>query len=346
LFWLHSMCPKCAATSGLLQPRLWVVVGWACGVGSVTVEVPKLLWANFSIEANSIRVVFDRSTLEGALPVDSNGDSILDSVDYSKQLKGEFDCSKVLADATVVMLSAPPAAKCTWESPSRFRVDLAEGHRVDIGDRLIVRNNVIYSLPKGVGWSTEGARGSIRINGPSPLEPPVVVVTGSTTIDEHVGTQLDGGDSLKIGGSATYLWALANNTEEVPNPSDLCSSESRVFDKTKVKLMADRLSLLTDMNSPVLDLTAELMEPASMMRVILTVTGRWRLSSSKMLELRRLGKCRIPTSTTSPITSTVLTSGDDDVVALVPIDHSPGIFKVSIALTTLLLTLMEFQSME
>jgi hypothetical protein len=331
----------------LLHAGILLVVGWACQVGSETVEPPQLLFANFTIEANWVQVVFDRHTLEGAKPIDSDGDTIFDSVDYSKQLKGEFDCSKVFADATSVLLSGPPPATCKWINPSRLRVNLAKGHRVDLGDRITLRENAIYALPSGVAWETEAARGSIRIGEPSPLEPPVVIIKGSTTIDEFAGTQLNGKDSFKIGGSATYLWALAENTTELPNPSDLCGNESRVFDDTKVRLMKDRLSLLTDMNSPVLDVAADLVDPASTLRVMLNVTGRWHLTSSKVVELRRLGKCRF-TTTFAPSTSgstVVDTSGDDEQDNLALVDHSPGISRVPIALTMmLLLTVIVLQS--
>lgn len=339
-------------TAGILYVGVQLILLWAATAGARSVDPPKLMRAIFTIEADRIQVDFDRKTLQGARPIStrSSGDAVFDSVDYSTQQKGKFDCSGVFRDATVLMLSGPSAATCAWTNPSRLRIHLAEGHGVRVGDRLVLRDDAIYSLPQGTAWSTVSAQGSIRIEEPSPLEHPVVVITGDTTIDEYSPAKLDGRGSFKVGGSATYLWSLANGTEDAPNPSDLCGNESRLFDKTKVQIMKDRLALLSEMNEPVLDVTADLVHPASKWRIVLNVTGRWSLTGSKSVVLRRLGNygkspCGTTQSTTTtPNASTSVVNTDDDAKdALVGVaDWSPRSFQLSTAVALIVIALVAF----
>eukprot|EP00913_Durusdinium_trenchii_P033079 g30969.t1 len=62
----------------------------------LSLAAPALVYARFSMEAVTIDVKFDRATLRGALPVDTNNDIVPDIIDYTTQLTGDaWDCANV-----------------------------------------------------------------------------------------------------------------------------------------------------------------------------------------------------------------------------------------------------------
>lgn len=72
----------------------------------LTLAAPSLVSARFTIEAGSINVNFDRSTLKGAIPKSEiPGDVLPTYVDYKEQLVGKFDCSRVFDDDSAALLT-------------------------------------------------------------------------------------------------------------------------------------------------------------------------------------------------------------------------------------------------
>jgi len=56
----------------------------------LSLAAPTLISARFTMEAVRINVKFDRSTLRGALPIDTNNDIVPDLIDYGSQLTGTW----------------------------------------------------------------------------------------------------------------------------------------------------------------------------------------------------------------------------------------------------------------
>lgn len=254
----------------------------------LSLKSPSFLSARFTIEAQSIIVDWDRATLKGARTVDDDGDMVPDRIDYSTQPQGEFNCGEVFDVFTVLKLGPYPETQCLWQSASRIVIQLpTTGINITVGDDLFVLPDTIYTPPLNDEWSP-AASGGVEVQLPDPLVPPVIILTGATTIDRCTPVTLSAQGSFQTGGLPRYAWTFPEGTPDDENPKDLTNSPTRQFDPDKIQLIKDALAETTATNSATLTLDALFLEEATAYKITLKVTSRWGLSMNKTVLLTKL----------------------------------------------------------
>jgi len=253
----------------------------------LSLKSPKLSMARFTIEAGTLIVEFDRPTLKGAKQVDLNNDMVPDYIDRSEDPQGEFDCAMVFADNTMLLLGSPPDTMCLWKSDSVVQVNLPRIINISVGDSLFVRQDTIYTVPRDGEWSPASSS-SVQVFAPDPLEPPVIILTGSLFIDECSPVLMDASDSFNTGGLPSYQWSLLPTTDEIPNPKDLTNNPFRDFDPVLIAGIIEKLDEFTDANAAQVEMPSNLLEPAATYRMKLSITSRWQLTTDKVVLLTKL----------------------------------------------------------
>ncbi|CAE7270283.1 METTL21B [Symbiodinium sp. CCMP2592] len=254
----------------------------------LSLKAPSFERARFTMEAGTIIVDFDRATLQGALTVDAEfNDGVPETIDYSTQPDGLFDCARVFTDPTILLLGPYPETECIWMTDSRVQVNLPSIINVSVGDSLFVRPDTIYTIPRNGEWSP-AAMGGVQVEPPDPLEPPVIVLTGSTNLDQCTPVRLVGVDSFQTGKLPRYSWDLVNGTEEDPNPRDLTNNPNRIIDVSREQLVREALRTATEFNMGTLEMPSDYMEAATTYKMLFSVTSRWGLTTVKEVMLTKL----------------------------------------------------------
>ena len=262
--------------SGDMPASWWFPILWLTWLHAAS-GTPRLKQAHLTIEATGVIVDFDRFTLQGATLVDTNGDAAWDMIDYSTALGfSAFDCAKMFAVPTVLLIGAFPSTTCVWVTESQIQINLQDAFSISVGDYLTVLNDTIYSPTEGL---VQAATGAVQIGAPASLEAPLVILTGATTIDSCSPVQLVS-DSYGTGRLPTYSWALGTS-----QPVDVNAS-GRVADPTKLQLLQQALSNATNMDR--LDVPSEYLEESMAYSIRFAVTSRWGLTSSKEVVLTKL----------------------------------------------------------
>ncbi|CAK8985126.1 Uncharacterized protein SCF082_LOCUS16885 [Durusdinium trenchii] len=250
----------------------------------LSLAAPALVYARFSMEAVTIDVKFDRATLRGALPVDTNNDIVPDIIDYTTQLTGDaWDCANVFDAETVILLGPYPETTCKWASDDLIQVALPRVFEIQVGDQIFLNADTIYTIPRPQDNEySMAAQGGIAISLPDPLEQPVVIITGQTEIDECSPLQLYATDSYFLGGKASYRWELLGYTDLTNNPA------GRIYNQTKLELFRFVLQNATDFNEGKVESPPDYLEEAVLFTINLTVTSRWGLSQSELVDITKL----------------------------------------------------------
>jgi hypothetical protein len=277
-----------AACQGSMDPEIPFasIVNREPGI-PLTLKSPAFDSVRFSLDGSTITVTFDRATLKGALPVDSDGNYIPDYVDYSTQQNGIFDCARTFASDTIALIGEYEDTYCQWISADSIQIKLpATGSSVEVGDSVFLLPNVIYTVPQNGEWSA-AASGGFPISPPDPLVPPVAVLSGATTVDDCSPVVISVTESYNIGGSATYSWTWFAETTDQPNPIDLTNSPNREFDENRIALIQAALAEATAMNNVTLTLPADYLEGSAAYILILTLAGQWEAETSKEITITK-----------------------------------------------------------
>ncbi|CAK0875025.1 unnamed protein product, partial [Prorocentrum cordatum] len=254
----------------------------------LTLKSPAFDSVRFSLDGSTITVTFDRATLKGALPVDTDGNYIPDYVDYTTEQTGIFDCARAFATDTITLLGPYDETYCQWITADAIQIKLpATGSNVEVGDSLFLLPNVIYTVPQNEEWSA-AASGGYPISPPDPLVPPVAVLSGATTVDDCSPVVISVVESYNIGGSATYSWTWLTETNDQNNPIDLTNSPDREFDEQRIALIQAALAEATAMNNVTLTLPADYLEGAASYIIVLTLAGQWEAETSKEITITKL----------------------------------------------------------
>ncbi|CAJ1420734.1 unnamed protein product [Effrenium voratum] len=250
----------------------------------LSLAAPALVYARFSMEAVTIDVQFDRATLRGALPVSTTGDIVPDIIDYTTQLTGDaWDCANVFDEDTIILLGPFPETNCKWASDDLIQISLPRVFDIQVGDQIFLKADIIYTIPRPQeNEYSMAAQGGIAISLPDPLEQPVVIITGQTEIDECSPLQLYATDSYFLGGKATYRWELLGYTDLTNNPA------GRIYNQTKLDLFRFVLENATNFNEGKVESPPQYLEEAVAFTINLTVTSRWGLPQSELVEVTKL----------------------------------------------------------
>ncbi|CAE7870466.1 unnamed protein product, partial [Symbiodinium microadriaticum] len=250
----------------------------------LSLAAPALVYARFSMEAVTIDVKFDRATLRGALPLDTTNDIVPDIIDYTTQLTGDaWDCANTFDEDTVILLGPFPETSCKWAADDLIQISLPRLFDIQVGDQIFLQADTIYTIPRPQDNEySMAAQGGIAISLPDPLEEPVVIITGTTEIDECSPLQLSASDSYFLGGQATYRWELLSYRDLTNNPA------GRIFNQTALDLFRFVLENATNFNDGQVVSPPNYLEEAVGFMINLTVTSRWGLSKSELVEVTKL----------------------------------------------------------
>eukprot|EP00913_Durusdinium_trenchii_P025015 g23480.t1 len=101
-------------------------------------------------------------------------------------------------------------------------------------------------------------------------------------IDECSPLQLYATDSYFLGGKASYRWELLGYTDLTNNPA------GRIYNQTKLELFRFVLQNATDFNEGKVESPPDYLEEAVLFTINLTVTSRWGLSQSELVDITKL----------------------------------------------------------
>ncbi|CEM23760.1 unnamed protein product [Vitrella brassicaformis CCMP3155] len=172
----------------------------------LTLPTPQLEKAIFDMDGRKIYVTFDSFTIQGAVPMDEDGDFIPDGVDWSTQHRGLLDCSKVFAPHTASLLGTlGNGTSCQWTTAASVQVQLPARYLTpNPGDDIIVRERTVYAHVDGE-WSN-AASGGVKLEQPDPIEDPVVVVSIPRNIDLCSPMTIDASSSYNHGSRPSWQW--------------------------------------------------------------------------------------------------------------------------------------------
>jgi len=278
----------------------------------LSLKAPAFVDARFTMEAGTIIVNFDRATLQGAKTKDDNFDYVPDRIDYETKQVGFFDCAQLFQERTIELLGPFNATECVWMTDSRVQINLPAVINISVGDSLYVLADTVYTIPTLGEWSP-AAMGGVQVFLPDPLEPPVIVLTGTTTLDTCSDLSLSARDSFQTGKLPKYTWEMVNSTDQDPNPKDLTNNPIRVIDDSKVAQVLTVLSEATTNNWETLEIPTDYMEAATSYTIRLSVMSRWLLTTVKTIVLTKLN---FPAPMVSIMGAAIMEKKRTDIVTL------------------------------
>jgi hypothetical protein len=269
----------------------------------LTLRSPRMTRAWFSLDASKITVDWSDSTLKGALYVDKNADGVPDAdnpINYSFVPDGNFDCSQVFTKLTTELIGVwypddfESGTYCLWKSRSQIEIFLPNILNVTVGDDLFVKVNTIYRDPLDGPFGKEyspAATDGVTVDAPDNLRPPLVVANGVLDLDQCSDLTVDISDSMYLGGDwwREISWSMVVSTADDPNPRDLTNNDTRTYDPAKNQSLYDLLREADKNNSRLLVIPSNIMEAAYAYRINVTITSRWKLTSSKILTVNKVG---------------------------------------------------------
>lgn len=170
------------------------------------VAAPKLLSAEFTTSGRTVVATFDRATLMGSVPWDSDRDGVFDSHDPLAALPQVFSCGRILLQKTLDHLGLHHS-NCSWQSAEVFVVHLLFENVVTVGDALTVQPAVIYGFAPPNRYSPPGG-GSIFIGPPAQTQKPLVRLAGARDVDACSIVELDATPSLYATSRPTVTWSV------------------------------------------------------------------------------------------------------------------------------------------
>lgn len=253
----------------------------------LTLAAPAMLFARFAMDGSPLYVEFDRTTLKGAKPVDTDGDVLPDIIDYFPRLSGQWDCAKVFDDETAILFGPyTEGIHCEWTSDSSIKVVLnyqKDLSVLELGDQIFLRPGVLYTTPKPATneYSTD-ASGGIQVSLPNPLLDPLIVPTGTGSIVDFCSPfSMSAQDSQQDGARPTYEWSLTGY-------ADMTNDPNREFNMTKIALIKDELQNATLYNHYEIKFPSAILEAGTTFNISLKLTSRWGRSANQTLNFTKV----------------------------------------------------------
>eukprot|EP00397_Hematodinium_sp_SG-2012_P000097 GEMP01000097.1.p1 GENE.GEMP01000097.1~~GEMP01000097.1.p1 ORF type:complete len:1760 (+),score=318.24 GEMP01000097.1:65-5344(+) len=248
----------------------------------LSLPAAQMLSARFTKDGTHITILFDRITLKGSVPEDTNNDQLPDTINSNcasclLMAMGEFNCNLVLDGDSVEMIGEYDCgARCMWTQAGQAIVArLCDSATVEVGSSLALKPNVVYTLPpneKPLRFSMPTSH-LIRVTPPEgDLAPNVVISTDSTTlrVDQCSNLHIDAESTLGVGGKdrGTFEWSIFDDIKStIEGALDI--------DFQAVEGFMAELEKATLANLKILDVESDLMPISSVFPIQLKVTSRW-----------------------------------------------------------------------
>eukprot|EP00929_Paragymnodinium_shiwhaense_P121831 TRINITY_DN9420_c0_g2_i2.p1 TRINITY_DN9420_c0_g2~~TRINITY_DN9420_c0_g2_i2.p1 ORF type:complete len:2538 (+),score=510.05 TRINITY_DN9420_c0_g2_i2:206-7819(+) len=246
----------------------------------LTLAAPKLVSGRFTIDGRSILVELDTFTVKGALPLDTDGDSIPDSINWATQHVGMRHCSDIFARSSAELLGPFPATKCEWKSGTTVQIHVSrEDSGVEVGDALFIKDRTVYVyLAEENAWSM-AASGGITVGLPFPMLPPEIDISYSSNVDLCSPVTLDGLKSYRHGDRPRWKWSLTRTECEhgAPPNQDLVDWVSETLQG------ASEGSRSAPLGRHTVSFGKDDLEPGCTYKISVTLSGRWGLASTREL---------------------------------------------------------------
>lgn len=251
----------------------------------LSLPAPKLQSARFSIDGRSIIVSFDSYTVEGALPIDLDGDDLPDNIDWSKRQIGLRNCSDMFARRTAALLGSMPDTYCEWRSGTTIQIHLRAGSTdVSLGTGLFLKDTTIYAyIAEGPQWSM-AASGGIAVSLPDPLDPPKIVISWNKYVDLCSPVTLNAQQSYRHGDQPAWVWSLSEVKclDDREPDADTTATVRGLMADNSVGGLVNVLS-----GTPIIDFTKDGLEPGCTYFMSLNLTGRWGLTSTEHITVSK-----------------------------------------------------------
>ena len=133
----------------------------------LSLKAPSFLDARFNMDGTAITVNFDRSTLQGARQIDTNGDFIPDELDEEFLRTKPFDCGELFTTETIWLVGKHPGTECLWNTNSQLRINIGVLN-ISLRDSIYILPNVLYTVPVS-GQFSPAAQGGIPVDLPEQI---------------------------------------------------------------------------------------------------------------------------------------------------------------------------------
>jgi len=172
---------------------------------------PTLKYAKFNSAGTKIFLRFDAATLQGAVPIDSDGDEIPDYYNKGDTVT-RAKCEDFLDDFTMKLIED---SMCQWTSETDIFIEITLDAKIVPGDLVRIRANTVFAGKKsssGVYQFSQPSTDFAVVEVPDEILIPVVAISAYEYIDTCTELLLDGSPSYGHGYRGTFTWSL-NRTE-------------------------------------------------------------------------------------------------------------------------------------
>ncbi|CAJ1405069.1 unnamed protein product [Effrenium voratum] len=206
--WPQDALPENAVYSSLVQtaPRIFFAL-----------YPPSLRYARFNEAGTKIFVSFDAATLRGAIPVDTNGDDVLDFYNEADKAS-RAACDNFIDQFTMDLI---PGTMCQWTSDADFYIEIQQQSTIAPGDLARIKPGTVYrgqEVSPGVWQFSQPSSDFAVVEAPAEILPPKAEIGGMSYIDVCTELILDGTQSKNHGFRGAFAWGLHSTTPEMPEP--------------------------------------------------------------------------------------------------------------------------------
>lgn len=257
----------------------------------LALPAPRLILAEFLSSGRQVMLSFDRPTLMGAVPRDSDGDGKADTHQEADAWKRNFPCSWVVGVRSLEQLKLT-ASTCTWMTEQELVIDLPAESPAEVGSPFFLRSGVIFAY--AVGKYSPPASGAVYLVPPqSQARAPEPVVSGPRVVDYCSTLELDASASRYTAGQPNVSWRLSGVNCYPPE-----GSEPDGYCNTTLMELA-----LEDASSALLQMEAAERPPElQSVNIEAVVTNRWGVSASLVVQVNisQVPKPTVDISTSPP----------------------------------------------
>lgn len=241
----------------------------------LVLPAPRLVLAEFLSSGRQVMLSFDRPTLMGAVPRDTDGDGLADTHNEADAWRRNFPCSWVVGVKSLQQLLLSDAT-CTWMTEQELVIDLPVDGPAEVGSAFFLRSGVIFGYSAAGTYSPPSSGAVYLVPPQSEASAPVPVVAGPRLVDYCTTLELDASASRNTAGQPNVSWHLHGvqcYAFEGEEPEGYCNT-------TLMELaMEDTTSALLQIEA------AERPPELQFVLIEAVVTNRWGVSASLVVQV-------------------------------------------------------------